>query len=173
MPPREIITNIIGIQQGIICNKATAKEPEMLLPSVSSRPEPQGLTWEGEEAAVDRAGDGLELHHVHGLADVHRAGHAAQRAPHELRHLLHREHLQQLVEDGGERVQQGGLRTQEGAQHLQFLTCSSVQWGGNSRNNECRVCTKLLRTVLWLVLMVCELRGNESHVGHRNQVLLQ
>lgn len=49
---------------------------------------------------------------------MHRAGHAAQGAPHKLRHLLHREHLQQLVEDGGKRVQQGGLQAQEGAQHL-------------------------------------------------------
>lgn len=56
---------------------------------------------------------------------MHGAGHAAQGAAHELRHLLHREHLQQLVEDGGERVQQGGLRVQEGAQHLQCPTCSS------------------------------------------------
>lgn len=133
MLPGEIITNITGIQQGIICNKATAKaalqnQPKVLLPSVSSQ-----LTWEGEEAAVDRAGDGLELHHVHGLADVHGAGHAAQRAPHELRHLLHREHLQQLVKDGRERVQQGSLRVQEGAQHLQGPACSSGQRGGNNR----------------------------------------
>lgn len=73
------------------------------------------VTWEGEEPAVHRPGDGLQFDHVHGLSDVHRGRHAAQSAAHELGHLLHREHLQQLVEDRRERVQQGGLReTREG-----------------------------------------------------------
>ena len=66
-------------------------------------------TGEGEQPAIDSACDGLQLHHVHGLADVHRTGHAPQRAAHKLRHLLDGEHLQQLVKDGGEGVEQGGL----------------------------------------------------------------
>ena len=56
------------------------------------------LTGEVEESALDGASDGLELNHVHGLPDVHRAGHAPQGAPNVLSHLLDGEHLEQLVE---------------------------------------------------------------------------
>lgn len=35
------------------------------------------LTREEEEAALDRASDGLQFDYVHRLADVHRAGHAS------------------------------------------------------------------------------------------------
>lgn len=67
-------------------------------------------TWEREEPAVHGPGDGLQFDHVHGLSDVHRGRHAAQGAAHKLGHFLHREHLQQLVEDGREGVEQGGLK---------------------------------------------------------------
>ena len=62
------------------------------------------LTGEVEEAALHGAGDGLQLDHVHGLADVHRAGHAPQGAAHVLSHLLNGEHLEQLVENIRETV---------------------------------------------------------------------
>lgn len=64
-----------------------------------------GLTGEEEEAALDRTSDGLQLHDVHGLADVHRAGHAPQGASDILGHLLDGEHLQQLVKDIREAVE--------------------------------------------------------------------
>lgn len=142
------------------CKSSVTKPTKVLVPWGAAGWAP--LTWEGEEAAVNRAGDGLELDHVHGLADVHRAGHAAQGAPHKLRHLLHREHLQQLVEDGGKRVQQGGLQAQEGAQHLPCPACSSVLDDRNNGNTEWRVCTKLLQSGLWLVLVVCATRSSQG-----------
>lgn len=75
----------------------------------------KACTWEREEPAVNRPGDGLQLHHVHGLSDVHCGWHAAQSTANKLCHLLHCEHLQQLIKDGWEGVEQGGLRkTREG-----------------------------------------------------------
>lgn len=65
-----------------------------------------GLTGEEEEAALDCASDGLQFDHVHGLADVHGAGHAPQGAPDVFGHLLNGEHLQQLIKYIGETVQQ-------------------------------------------------------------------
>lgn len=68
------------------------------------------FTWEREEPAVHCPGYGLQFDHVHGLSYVHRGRHAAQSAAHKLCHFLHREHLQQLIKDRWERVQQSGLR---------------------------------------------------------------
>lgn len=80
------------------------------------------LTGEEEEAALHRASDGLQLDHVHGLADVHRAGHAPQGAANVLGHLLDGEHLQQLVEDVGEAVQQRRLRGGRGTENAGFVS---------------------------------------------------
>lgn len=42
----------------------------------SSWPTDTCLTWEVEKPAVHSAGDRLEFNHIHGLANVHSAGHA-------------------------------------------------------------------------------------------------
>ena len=73
MEPTDTVTKVLGLQ-------------------------PTRLTGEVEESALHGARDGLEFDNVHGLADVHRAGHAPQGAPHVLSHLLNGEHLEQLVE---------------------------------------------------------------------------
>lgn len=44
---------------------------------------------------------------------MHRGRHAAQCAPHKLCHFLHCKHLQQLIEDRREGVQQSGLKRRE------------------------------------------------------------
>lgn len=62
-------------------------------------------TWEGEEATVDGASDGLQFDDIHGLSDVYGTWHAAQRTPYELCHFLDCKHLKQFVKDGRERVQ--------------------------------------------------------------------
>lgn len=64
------------------------------------------LTREEEEAALDCTSDGLQFDHIHGLTNVHRAGHAPQGAPDIFGHLLNSEHLQQLIKDIRETVQQ-------------------------------------------------------------------
>lgn len=76
------------------------------------------LTREEEEAALHCASDGLQLDHVHGLADIHRAGHAPQGAAHVLGHLLNGEHLQKLIEDIGEAVEQRRLRGRRGTENI-------------------------------------------------------
>ena len=68
------------------------------------------LTREEEKPTLHGAGDGLQFDHVHRLSDVDRTGHAPQCASHVLRHLLNSEHLQQLVKDVWETVQQRCLR---------------------------------------------------------------
>lgn len=67
------------------------------------------LTGKEKQAALNRASDGLQFDYVHGLADVHCAGHAPQGAPDIFSHLLNCEHLEQLVKDVRETVQQRSL----------------------------------------------------------------
>lgn len=83
------------------------------------------LTWEREEVAVNSACNWLQLNNIHGLPDVHCAGHAAQSAPHELCHFLHSEHLQQLIKDSREGVQQSSLKQgKEETENSQLYNCS-------------------------------------------------
>lgn len=64
------------------------------------------LTGKEKQPALNRASDGLQFNYVHGLADVHGAGHTPQGAPDIFSHLLNCEHLKQLVKDVRETVQQ-------------------------------------------------------------------
>lgn len=66
-------------------------------------------TWKREQPAIYCPSNGLQLHHIHRLAYVHGTGHAPQGSPHKLSHLLHCEHLQQLIKDGWEGIKQGCL----------------------------------------------------------------
>lgn len=107
------------------------------------------LTREEEEAALHCASDGLQLDHVHGLADIHRAGHAPQGAAHVLGHLLHGEHLQQLIEDIGEAVEQRRLRGRRGTEKTpEFVSRPAKNMCmKSSRRRECRV-TNVARVFL-------------------------
>lgn len=68
------------------------------------------FTWERKQAAIHSSGDGLQLHHIHWLPNVYSAGHAPQSPSHKLRHLLHSEHLQELIKDGWEGVEECSLQ---------------------------------------------------------------
>ena len=63
------------------------------------------FTRERKQATVHCPGNGLQLHHIHRLSDVHSARHASQGSSHKLCYLLHGKHLQQLVKDSGERIE--------------------------------------------------------------------
>lgn len=86
------------------------------------------LTREVEEATLNCASNGLQFDHIHRLANVHGAGHAPKGAPDILSHLLNGEHLQQLIKDIREAVQQRRLKGETKETEKQFLVYTYIKY---------------------------------------------
>ena len=117
------------------------------------------LTGEEEEAALDRASYGLQFDYIHRLADVHGAGHAPQGASDVFCHLLNSEHLQQLIEDIRETVQQRSLRTKTKSTEKSFVEYVILTYIKKSQ--------KIMNTLTWENIPELSLSENFLHIQNK------